>query len=114
VPVNDDLGGGERLVQLRGVRAAELIAMRHDYREAFQLYLGDLRELRPQFEAVTVAINRRHRRQGAQLDQQVAASDIPTMKDVIDFSKDVEHSRPQNAVRVRDDAESHFNSDAVT
>ncbi len=114
MPKDDDLGVRKSLMQLDGIGAAELIAVRHDNDETIQLDLGDLRELGPQIEPIGIAVDCRDRRQRSQLDQQLAAPDVPAVQDVIDFLEDLEYLRPQHAVCVRDDAQSHGACDAVT
>src|SRR2546426_841159 len=114
VPKDDDLGVRKRLVQFGGFGAVELIAVRHDDGETVQLDFGDLRKLRPQVEAVAVAVHRRYGRERAQLDEEILAPYVPAMQDVIDFLEDLENLRPQHAVRIRDDAKSHGACDAVT
>ena len=51
---------------------------------------------------------RRRARVIGQLDQELTAPDVSAVENMIDFTKDLEHPRPQHAVRVRDDAESHW------
>ncbi len=108
MPEDDDLGIGKSLVQLGRIGTAELIAVRDDDGKTVELDLGDLREPGSEVEAVGVSVYGRHGRQRSQLDQQVAAPDVPTMQDVIDFSEDLENSRPQQTVRIRDDTKSHL------
>ena len=114
MPKNDDLCLRKRLVQLGGIGTAELIAVRDDDRETVQLDFGDLRKLGADVQPVAVAVHRRYGRQRAQLDQEIAAPDVTTVQDVIDFLEDLEYLRPQHAVRIRDDAQSHGACDAVT
>ena len=88
--------------------------MRDDDGEAIQLELGNLGKLGPEIEAVAVAVHRRYGRERAQLDEEILAPYVPAMQDVIDFLEDLEYLRPQHAVRIRDDAQSHGACDAVT
>ena len=97
-------------MELGGIGGAELIAMRHDDLKPVQLHLGDLRQLRPNVEAVAVAEHRRHRRERLQLHQEIQPSYIPAVEDVVHLPEDGEDFRPQHAMGVGDDAESHRNA----
>lgn len=105
---DDDLGMRKCLVQLGGIGAAELIAVRDDDGETIELDFGDLGKLGPQIETVAIAVHRRHRGQGAELNQEIAAPDVPTVQDVIDFAEDVEYLWAQHTVGIRDDTKSHL------
>ena len=94
-------------MQFGRMRAAELISMRHHDLKTFQLELGDLRELAPKIDVVAVSVDRRHRRKRLQLDEHIIASNVAAVQDVIDGAEDLKHLRPEQAMRIRDDTESH-------
>lgn len=107
MPKNDDLGVWKRLMQLGGIGAAELISMRHHDLKTIQLDLGHLRQLAAEIDVVAIPVDRRHGRKPLQLDEQIIASDIAAVQDVIDFAEDLKYLRPQQTMRIREDAESH-------
>ena len=57
--------------------------------------------------AVVVARAGRHVRDGTELGEHFFAADVPGVQDVIDAAEDVAHLRPQEAMRIRDDADAH-------
>jgi hypothetical protein len=107
VAVDNDLGLRKSGIELFGGRRAELVAVRHDDVEAFQPELRHLGQPRPHVEAIGVAVHRRDGRDGLELRQQLQRAQVARVQDVVDAAEDVEHLGPQQAVRVRDDAEPH-------
>ncbi len=75
----------------RGV--AELIAVRHHDGEPIELELRYLRQAGSQLGPVGVSVDRRHRRDRLELDQDLRPADVPGMQDVIDLLEDLEHFR---------------------
>src|SRR6266571_3666955 len=114
MPENDDLSTREGRVQLAGIWAAELVAMRHDDRESVQLDLGHLGQFGTNVEGVSVAVDGGNGSDCLQLDHHVPLPHIAAVEDVIDFPKEIEDLRTQQAMGIGDDAKPHGATRAVT
>jgi len=100
VPVYDDLGPGKRRMQILRRRMAELVAMRHDDGEPIELELRHLWQTRSQLGPVRVPVDRRHRRDRLELDEDLGLADVAGMKDVINLLEHLEHFRAQETVGI--------------
>src|SRR5207247_9360170 len=114
MPENDDLSTREGCVQLVGIGAAELVAMRHDDRESVKLDLGHLGQFGANVEGVAVAVDGGDGSDRLQLDHHVPLPHVAAVEHVIDFPKEIEALRTQPAMRTGHDATPHGATRAVT
>src|SRR2546430_14525490 len=114
MPKDDDLGVGKRLVELGGIGAAELVAMRQDDRESVQLDLGHLGQFGANVEGVAVSVDGWDRSDRLQLGHHVPLPHIAAAENVIDLPKEIEDLRTQKVMAIGDDAQAHAAKRGVT
>src|SRR6266699_2436848 len=107
VAVHDDLGARKGVMQFGESWMSELVAVRHHDREPVELELGDLRQASAQLRRIRVAVHCGDGCDSLELDQDLRRPDVAGVEDVVDLLEHLEHFRPQQAVSVRNNTQSH-------